>query len=718
MIGRLAGGTLVAAGRLALRLWPLWLFLAAWWGARWAWEQYLLGFGAAPGRPLPEGYALAWHAWPAATLAGPAALGLAAVALHRAGLATRLSAVAGLAGVLLAIFLTLRPEWQRLSPYIGRVAPLDLFGAANLDVMWATLLGVAAFGGGVRWLAQPLGALAARRLDAPAAALVRARSDNHGHADWLTMREARRLFPGPDGGFGGIVVGEAYRVDRDRGARGRAFDPADPRTWGQGGRAPLLVDPCRTGPTHALAFAGSGGFKTVSLAVPTLLCWTGSAVVLDPSREVGPMLAEHRRKRLGHGVVSLDPNAPAGDALDVLDWIDVRSPLAEGHVDAVVGWVCGEPPRPRAGAAAGGSGEFFRDTGRSLVACLLADLLWDPTVAAKDRTLRELRRRVAQPQEELKKALGTIHTGSQSRMARELAGSLKDLVPETFSGVYGNAGQATRWLSVPAYAALVSGGPEGRYEPSRKTAAITEGKLTVFVQVPLEVLQTTPALARVLVGALLNAAYRADGAVAGRILFLLDEAARLGPMALLETARDAGRKYRITLLLLYQSLGQLREQWGESGKQAWCDGTSWRLFAAVQDPETAREVSALCGEHGVVATSEGDTSGTQGRLGLGVAGAASASSGRSENRSELRRALIKPDELLQDTRSDEAFVFARGAKPLRCGRALWFRRPEWVGLLGENRFHGGTAPAAAAARPSALDRLRQALGRPRPGAAG
>ena len=56
--------------------------------------------------------------------------------------------------------------------------------------------------------------------------LVRGRSDNHGHADWLAIRNARRLFPGPDETHGGIVVGEAYRVDQDRVAR-RAFDPTD-----------------------------------------------------------------------------------------------------------------------------------------------------------------------------------------------------------------------------------------------------------------------------------------------------------------------------------------------------------------------------------------------------------------------------------------------------------------------------------------------------------
>lgn len=66
---------------------------------------------------------------------------------------------------------------------------------------------------------------------------------------------------------------------------------------------------------------------------------------------------------------------------------------------------------------------------------------------------------------------------------------------------------------------------------------------------------------------------------------------------------------------------------------------------------------------------------------------ASNSSGRSENRSEIRRALIKPEEIIQDSRVDEAFVMVRGSPPLRCGRAIYFRRREWDGLVGKNRFH-------------------------------
>ena len=67
----------------------------------------------------------------------------------------------------------------------------------------------------------------------------------------------------------------------------------------------------------------------------------------------------------------------------------------------------------------------------------------------------------------------------------------------------------------------------------------------------------------------------------------------------------------------------------------------------------------------MVATSRGESAGSRGRL-----AGASTSSGRSGSRSEIGRALIGADELLQDMRADEAFVVVRGGRPLRCGRAV------------------------------------------------
>jgi type IV secretion system protein VirD4 len=67
-------------------------------------------------------------------------------------------------------------------------------------------------------------------------------------------------------------------------------------------------------------------------------------------------------------------------------------------------------------------------------------------------------------------------------------------------------------------------------------------------------------------------------------------------------------------------------------------------------------------------------------------GMGSRSRGTTTSEHEIKRALMTPDELMHDARTDEMFVLARGQKPIRCGRAIYFRRPELSAQVGLNRF--------------------------------
>ena len=492
----------------------------------------------------------------------------------------------------------------------------------------------------------------------------RAFSDAHGSADWMDMQEAQRLFPGPHPAYGGVVVGEAYRVDQDK-AAGARFDPDQQSTWGKGGLSPLLIDPCTSDATHGAVFAGSGGYKTTAVTVPTLACWTGSAVVLDPSGQVGPMTAA-MREAMGHKVVIVGPGL---DGFNVLDWIDTAAPLAETHVQAIIDRVAGETP-----AGKESENTIFKVRGKELLTCLLADLLWSDAPAG-EKTLREFRKRVRTPEKRMKGLLADIQSNSQSPLARDLAGSLVDVFTETFSGIYSNANADTQWLSVAAYADMLSGG-------SMQSAELAGGKLTIFVQIPMNAMRATPEVARVVIGSLLSAVYRAEGKVAGRVLFLLDEVNFLGRLKVLEDARDAGRKYGITLVLMWQSLGQLIDTWQQGGKRSWFNSCSWRMFAVVDDNETAEEVSKTAGRYTVLARSQGTSSSAQ----SGATGSSSRNTGRNEGVSEQARELIKTDEVRTGMRADEAIIFRRGAAPLRCGRAIYFRRADLKARIAADRF--------------------------------
>ena len=187
---------------------------------------------------------------------------------------------------------------------------------------------------------------------------------NYGCARILTEKECLERYPGPTG----VVIGEL-------------------RT-GQAGTAPLVIDPCATGAGHGMLIAGTRSGKTTS-ACTALLHWLTSAIVLDPSAEMGVMLGDALRAN-GQTVHLLNPEIP-GSGFNALAWIDVTRPLAAMDVKEVISWVF--PDDKNKTVQKDG---YFEPTGKSLCTAILADLLWSDRPAA-EKTLRTFRRLVVAP---------------------------------------------------------------------------------------------------------------------------------------------------------------------------------------------------------------------------------------------------------------------------------------------------------------------------------
>ena len=147
----------------------------------------------------------------------------------------------------------------------------------------------------------------------------------------------------------------------------------------------------------------------------------------------------------------------------------------------------------------------------------------------------------------------------------------------------------------------------------------------------------------------------------GELLELKGLLANQRQQLFIETARDAGRKYGISMVLIYQSIGQLREQWGRDGVSAWMESTSWQSFAAINDLETAKWLSERCGSYTIEVTSK-STSASQRASLIG--------SGTTINTSTSlqKRPLMMPDEIMA-MRRDDQLLFVSGLSPIRCGRA-------------------------------------------------
>ena len=370
------------------------------------------------------------------------------------------------------------------------------------------------------------------------------------------------------------------------------------------------------------------------------------------------MVSRHRQSA-ARFVRILDPKAPE-TGFNALDWIGRFGGTKEEDIASVASWIMSDSAGVR-----GMRDDFFRASALQLLTALIADVCLSGHTKEEKQTLREVRANLAEPEPRLRERLGTIYKSTQSKFVKENVAAFVNMTPETFSGVYANAVKETHWLSYDNYAALVSGS-------AFSIDALAADNIDVFINVDLKTLETHSGLARVIIGALLNSAYNRNGNVDGGALFLLDEVARLGYMRVLETARDAGRKYGITLIMIYQSIGQLRETYGgRDAASKWFESASWISFAAINDPETADYISKRCGMTTVEIDQISRNSQSKGWS-------------RTHSKQVAARPLIQPHEVL-GMRADEQIVFTAGNPPLRCGRAIWFRRSDMRSCVSESK---------------------------------
>jgi len=538
-------------------------------------------------------------------------------------------------------------EYARLSPSVES-------GAVTWDEVLSYLDFFAVIAAAVGFI---IVAISARISVVVTDSVKRAKRGTFGDADWLLMSSAGKLFP-PDGE---IVIGERYRVDRET-IRDVPFDPRNPETWGSGGSAPLLTYKQDFDSTHMLFFAGSGGFKTTSNVVPTALRYTGPVICLDPSTEVAPMVVQHRTSVLKRECMVLDPSNPVA-GFNILDWIET-SQHKEEDIVAVAHMLLSESARFESS-----TGSYFQNQAHNLLTGLLAHVVLSPEYEGR-RNLRSLRQIVSEPEPSVLAMLRDIQETSGSTFIRETLGVFTNMTEQTFSGVYSTASKDTQWLSLDNYAALVCG-------RSFRSSDIVSGKRDVFLNIPASILRSYPGIGRVIIGSLINAMTQADGAFERRALFMLDEVDLLGYMRVLEEARDRGRKYGITLMLMYQSVGQLERHFGKDGATSWIDGCAFASYAAIKALDTARNVSAQCGEMTV------EVQGKSRNVGWSNSNSGTR---KSESLNLQRRPLIMPHEITQQMHKDEQIIIVQGHDPIRCGRAIYFRRKDMNSEANPNRF--------------------------------
>ena len=138
--------------------------------------------------------------------------------------------------------------------------------------------------------------------------------------------------------------------------------------------------------------------------------------------------------------------------------------------------------------------------------------------------------------------------------------------------------------------------------------------------------------------------------------------------------------------MLYQPVWQLKDHFGEAQFGAWFDSAALVSYAVVNSEDGAKLISNNVGELTVPVVNKSETKSWR-----DFAWSKGSRRGRINHSTNLqKRPLILPHEV-REMRADEQIIFRASRPPLRCGRAIMFRRPELMSVLGASRVREGSS---------------------------
>lgn len=407
------------------------------------------------------------------------------------------------------------------------------------------------------------------------------------------------------------------------------------------------------GPEHVMLYAPTRTGKGVGVVIPNLLSWPGSVVVLDIKRENWTATAGFRAAR-GQQVILFDPFDPAGRTarFNPLGHIDRQDPAAvltllqkmaamlfptPTHTDpfwseaartgfiGVGGLVAQTPERPFS------LGEIYEE----LTSGDPRDRL-PRVVAAKAAAGAPLDAAFVQ-------ALTDFCAASENTFA-----SIKQTV--------------TARLNIFLSPGVRAATDESDFD----LADLRRRPISLYLCASPDNLPRVAGLYSLLFQLLIDLSTQtlpsADTPV--QVLVLLDEFARLGRVDVVAHAFAYVAGYGLRLLCVLQSPAQLRAIYGPDMTEEIMSNCGVEVVFAPKELQVAQALSERLGFYTYQARSFSRPSGL-------------AAGRRSQTRSDQRRALMLPQELIQMDR-DQLIVLTAGAPPVKGKKLAFYREPAFA----------------------------------------
>ena len=416
------------------------------------------------------------------------------------------------------------------------------------------------------------------------------------------------------------------------------------------------------GPEHVMAIAPTRSGKGVGLVIPTLLSWTGSAVIHDIKGENWALTAGWR-SRFSHCLLF---NPTDGRSAHYNPLLEVRRGPEEVRDVQNVADILVDPE----GALE--RRNHWEKTSHGLLVGAILHILY----AEEEKTLARVATFLSDPRRSfvatLQVMMTTNHLGTKEAplVHPVVASAARELLNKSGNERSGVLSTAMSFLGLyrdPTVAAVTSD-CDWRIDD----LVDADRPVSLYLVIPPSDISRTKPLVRLLlnqIGRRLTERLQSVGeAPPPRLLMMLDEFPALGRLDFFETALAFMAGYGIRAFLIAQSLNQIARAYGENNSIL--DNCHVRIAFATNDERTARRISDALGT-GTELHSMRNYAGH--RLAPWLAHV-------MVSRQETARALLTPGEIMQLS-SNEELVLLSGMPPICAKKLRYFEDKRFVARI-------------------------------------
>ncbi|MGE0181665.1 MAG: conjugal transfer protein TraG [Parvularculaceae bacterium] len=437
------------------------------------------------------------------------------------------------------------------------------------------------------------------------------------------------------------------------------------------------------GPEHVMAFAPTRSGKGVGLVVPTLLSWTGSAVIHDIKGE-NWTLTSGWRSRFSHCLL-FDPTNPASARYNPL--LEVRKGQREVRDVQNIADILVDPE---------GSLErrsHWEKTGHALLVGVILHILY----AEKEKTLARVASFLSDPARTFERTLSVLmstnHLGTKDapKVHPVVAQAARELLNKSDNERSGVLSTAMSFLGLyrdPTIATVTSA-----CDWRIADLVSADCPVSLYLVVPPSDISRTKPLVRLILNQIgrrltedLDSAAQPKRR---RLLMMLDEFPALGRLDFFESALAFMAGYGVRAYLIAQSLNQIEKAYGQNNSIL--DNCHVRVAFAANDERTAKRISDALGT-ATELRSQRNYAGH--RLAPWLAHV-------MVSRQETARPLLTPGEVMQ-LPGDEAIALVSGVAPIRAKKLKYYadanfsaRRLPAASIVAQDGVYPDAPPARA-----------------------